>query len=158
MSYIALIILIPILGIYLFLMVIIIINNLKKNRLKKIDNRIGYMNQMIHQKYSSNWCTFKVRATGLEFEDGKIEVKVIGIISYGDNSIEYKRYALQYCRKHFQLVNKDEIKWETLQPLRIVTANDLKQLLNNEEVVIEDIRIKLDNKYTHDEIVKIMIN
>ena len=124
------------------------------------DGRIGYVAADIPAKYSNIWnrrVTFKIKPTGLEFENGKIEIKIIEIISFGDNGDDDKNYALSFCRKNFKVIDKSNIKWESLKPLVIVNANDLNKLLKNEEVVIQDSRIQLDKDYAYDEIINIML-
>ena len=149
-----------ILIIIILIIIIILLSILSEHKDKDKDTRIGYVKMNIPSEYSTIWnkpCHFKIKPTGLEFENGTIEIEVIEILNFHNNSYANKLHAFNICKKNFKIINKNLIIWETLKPLNIINADDLGKLLNDEEVILEDNIIKLDRKYAYDEIINIML-
>lgn len=131
-----------------------------KKKGKNIKIPVGVVKVSIPEKYSRLWnrsCVFKIRPTGLEFEDGHIEVKIIEIINFSDNTVEDKEYALNFCRKTFKIISKKDIIWESYKPLIVINDENISKLLNNKEIYIGENSIKLNRDYSFDEIINLMI-
>jgi len=143
-----------------FVLVYVAIENQKKAADAKLRNApIGIITVQIPLAYSFLLapCKFKLISKGIEYEDGTIEVKPIEIIQFSHGTEASKVYALNYLKQNHTLVKKSDIHWETQKPLTIITETELHDLLNNQEVVIQDSKLKLDKQYRYEEIVNLML-
>lgn len=146
-------------GLLLFILLfVMIIRSIFRKPKKNV--RVGIVKKDIKHEWQSRSypsCTFKVKPTGLEYEDGRIEVKILEIINYLDNTDEERSYAMKIIKRNCKYVDKKDVTWQTYKPLTLVDDDSLNKLLNNEEVFIGDSRIKLDREYKYDEIVNVML-
>jgi hypothetical protein len=98
-----------------------------------------------------------------EFGD-RYEVKIMDITGCsteedirGEAHIRYKSYLYRMYNKSTILVNKENTQLELEVPDIIINENNLGELLNNQQININGVKIKLENSYDYEEIFQLVV-
>lgn len=102
-------------------------------------------------------CVVKIRPIGIYYENNTMEIEIVDIINFRNNTNRDKEYAKNYLKKNFKLIPTKMVVWQIYRPLLLIEEKELHDLLNNKEITIKDSIIRLSKKYTHDELVRLMV-
>jgi len=102
-------------------------------------------------------CVAKIRPIGIYYENNTMEIEIVDIINFRNNTNRDKEYAKNYLKKNFKLIPTKMVVWQIYRPLLLIEEKELHDLLNNKEITIKDSIIRLSKKYTHDELVRVMV-